>query len=198
MTVPVADRVLEQRRSAILSHEFAAAQALATRIVEKPALSVWMFLVPLVLLHYMHRVRVFRQGVKHAAEGLLRARRRALDLACAELGRAGDASEPWPLHTPDGMQALHAAQEAEVSMLVQHYRRLLAAPGDDYHALARAAYGSAEAYRETLNALEAVERRINAAAVEANGAERPAELFERLQHARYAVRTSELILLFGA
>jgi hypothetical protein len=191
---------LEQRREAILAHEIATARAIAARVVEKPALSVWMILVPLVFLHHMQRQQVYRHGVSDVAEELLRTRRRALDFACRMM--AGDEQVEGPgAAVPDAdepIRRIRAAEQAEVAVLVRHYSKLLSAEGRDYRTLAQRAYGDAAAYARVLEEIAEAEGEVSAAAFRAQREmDGSAELFQRLEVARSQLRAAELEALFG-
>jgi hypothetical protein len=190
---------LEERRRAILAHETAVASSVASRVVDKPVLSAWMILIPLLFLHYLQRQRVFRQGVRGVADALLRTRRRALEIACSGAGGGSGAHEREPAcgEDDDRIRALHAAQQVEIDLLARHYRRLLAAQGDDYRALVRNAYGDDGAYRHMIETLRAAEAQLEAAALKARrDADGRAELFMRLERARADARMAELRLLY--
>lgn len=182
--------VLERRRHLILAHETETARAIAVRIVEKPALSVWMILIPLVFLHYMQRHRTFKHGVEAVTQDLLRTRREALELAC------GAATAP---NTPGGPPgSVRAAETAEIAALAEHYRRLLNAEGRDYAALVRSAYGDAGAYARVIDDLMRAERAVlSAANVECDGMRDLSPLVEALERARTDLRMHQLTAIFG-
>ena len=45
----------EEKAKMILDHEEWFAESLAIKIVEKPTLSVWMILIPIVFIYYFYR-----------------------------------------------------------------------------------------------------------------------------------------------
>jgi hypothetical protein len=185
---------IEQRRRSILAHETAVARQIAAQVVERPTLSVWMILIPLLFVHYMQRQQVFRRAVAEVSDALLRSRWRALDLVCA---RVVCDDEPGASEEDDGIRRLRSAQDAELALLARHYSKLLAVDGSGYPALVRRAYGTADAYREQLNVLQTVERRVSAAAYDARRDESSAELLQRLERARLQAQSRELELTFG-
>lgn len=140
----------------ILEHELAFVHCAASRFVEKPTLSVWMVLIPIVFLYWMQRHQRYKQGVAAVTEELMRSRRRALDAA---LGRAGETSNEASNESAGDplLTALRAAEARETAVRAQHYRRLLDAEGLDYGALLRGAYTSPAAYQDYLAQLAAAE-----------------------------------------
>jgi hypothetical protein len=190
---------LERRRQIVIEHETAVARAVAARVVEKPALSAWMILIPIVFVHYLQRRQVFKRGVIEVSEELLRTRRRALEHACRQLSGDAGVQADAPSVEPDGrLRALRIAEEAEVRLLTRHYGRLLLGRGDDYGALLRSAYHDAAEYRALLDELTRCERAVSTAALEVVGdIEERAGLFQILAQARWDVRMAELKAAFG-
>jgi hypothetical protein len=185
---------IEQRRRSILAHETAVARQIAAQVVDRPTLSVWMILIPLLFVHYMQRQQVFRRAVAEVSDALLRSRCRALDLVCA---RVVSDDEPDASEEDERIRRLRSAQDAELALLARHYSKLLAVDGSGYPALVRRAYGTVDAYREQLNVLQTVERRVSAAAYDARRDESSAELLQRLERARLQAQSRELELTFG-
>lgn len=183
---------VERRRAIILAHEAELARAIAVRVVEKPALSVWMILIPLVFLHYMQRRHTFKQGVEAVAAELLRTKREALELACT-------GATPLANVANDRLASVRAAETAEVALLAQHYGRLLVAEGADYGALVREAYGnSPQAYDLAMQQIAQAELEVLAAAGEkCSGMADMAELVGALERARAEVRLHEARRTFG-
>jgi len=136
---------LARKRRLIVDYEEMFARWVATRVIEKPALSVWMILLPILLLHYFYRLQKFQAGTKAFTPHYLRPRLKALDLAVG--GDLPPLSSPSAAALPEGAsERLRDAERAYVSVLADHFRRLLAAAGDDYPALVRSAYGDVADY----------------------------------------------------
>jgi hypothetical protein len=185
---------IEQRRRSILAHESAVARAIAAQVLDKPTLSVWMILVPLLFVHYMQRQQLFRRAVAQVSDALLKSRLRALDLVCAPVTPVTECADSGE---DERIGTLRNAQDAEVTLLARHYSKLLSVNGIDYAALVRCAYGNADAYRELLDELRTVERRVSLAAYEARPDESSAELLQRLERARSQAHSRDLELTFG-
>ena len=191
-----------KRRQAIAIHEIETARAIAARVVEKPTLSAWMILIPLVFVHYLQRRQVFKSGVTAVAESLLITKVRALDQACAALPAGGTIPATAPAGTTDDnerVRAIRAAEAAEVTLLAAHYERLLQTGDDDYAAQVRHAYPDAETYRELQEHLQRAEHEVARAACATTDSSigDAADLVERLARARSDVRREQFHAIYG-
>lgn len=153
-----------EKRALIVAYEAEFAQSLAARVVEKPAVSMWMIILPLLLIHYMYRYFAFKKGCAAFAAHYLKPRHQALAMAVGFLGdvvadHADDVSAAG---------ALRRAEVRQVAILASHFRRLLAAEGDDYRSLVLAGYADASAYDDYLDSIEAVHDEIDQAIFGAN------------------------------
>ncbi len=120
-----------QREHLILEAETQLARRIALSIHVARPRPLWQQAVPgMFVVEFVRRTRF----VRRSQEAYLAPRRRALAVA---------ASSP-------GEQPVH-------DLLVEHYRRLLAATGDDFPSLVRAAYGERAEYEEFLLRLERLE-----------------------------------------
>lgn len=192
---PAPGAALARRRDLILAHETAFARALGARVVEKPAVTLWMVLIPILFLHYMHRHQQFKAGVEGFAHEYLKPRRRALEAALRASPPAdGEADGP---DSPASL-ALRRAQARQEAALEVHYRRLLACEGDSHDALLRAAYGNRGAYEHHLEELGAADAALSAAVRQATpGDAAVAEAVARLDSALREMRREETASCFG-
>lgn len=154
---------LDKKKELILAHELEFANALGAAVFEKPKVSFWMILVPLLFLYFIHRMQTYKNGRIKFNEDFMDIRRRALECAVEAL-RAGD-----PV---DSSQAVRQAEPADklekpyaawLEVLIDHYRDLMAADGDDFGTLVRKAYHTRTNYLLTLNRLNTVEKEYYAA-----------------------------------
>lgn len=154
---------LEKKKALILTRELAFANGVGAAVFEKPTVSFWMVLVPLLFLYFIHRMQKYKNGRMKFDEDFMVTRRRAMDLAMAALEsdtRVGLDQEVHRYGLPDELEKPYAAW---ISVLVDHYRDLLAAEGDDYGTLVRKAYHTRTDYLLILNRLNTVEREFYAA-----------------------------------
>ena len=155
---------IAEKRALIVAYEAGFARALAARVVEKPVVSWWMIILPLLLVHYVYRLLAFRKGCAAFAAHYLKPRHQALALA---LGPPGDvvADCADDVSTAGVLRQLEARQ---VAILAGHFRRLLAAEGNDYRSLVLAGYADASAYDDYLDDIEAVHDEIDRAILAAS------------------------------
>lgn len=154
---------LAQKKEVILESERTFANAIGAAVLEKPQVTLWMILIPILFLHFIYRMEKFKSGrMKFDAEFMV-TRRRAMDAALnaltanAPLDREAlirDSGLPAPLQEPYG---------AWVGTLADHYRDLLLAKGESFPSLVRAAYGNRTNFLLTMNRLNTVERDFYAA-----------------------------------
>lgn len=146
---------LARKRRLIIDYETAFARTIAARVVEKPAMSVWMVLLPILLIHYFYRLQKFRAGAEAFAAHYMEPRLKALDTAA---GHQLPATPPSSLRAPskEAANRLYDASRTYISIVAAHYRRLLDASGDDYPSLVHSAYGDADEFeRYILDSIEA-------------------------------------------
>lgn len=151
---------IDERVAMILQGERRFAETLAQRVIEKPRVSVWMILVPILIVYHMYRHSQYVEGKKQFIEHYLVSRTNAVREAAAAL--AGDrAPDPARLAAVNGIAAdMQPLLQDLLGVFVDHFITLLKADGDDLDALVRASYRSGTAYLLTMNRLNAAERRL--------------------------------------
>ncbi|MBU4532749.1 MAG: NF038143 family protein [Eubacteriales bacterium] len=180
---------IETNYALILAHEQQLANRVASIVMEKPQISVWMFLFPFVLIPFMQRLQqyqgslgLFSQGYlftktlamdtarKVSAEG--RSREEAIADAAVLINRAAHApQQASDSGYSDYKQRVRDKQIAEIELLTEHYASLLNATGSTYPALVTNAYRSAENYNRFLTRLHEAEAQVNQASIRAYSAE---------------------------
>jgi hypothetical protein len=189
---------LERKYAAILAYESARAHRIAVAIVEKPALSVWLILVPILFLHYMHRHQKFKAGVEACAREILSTRRQALEAARAQLSGDAPTALSNPAPATEKAEAIRSAQAQEVILLERHYERLLQVDGEDYDTLVARAYPEESEYASFLQLLQHTEQEVNRRVLEASGdTPAAADLVSRLEEAQREVSMQEARRVFG-
>jgi hypothetical protein len=177
----------DRKRALILDHETAFAHALASRVIDRPEISVWMVLLPLLLVYFFQRRKIFKTASAAFAEHYLKPRRRALEIVAGSES-LDEQSEATPLQQADA---------ALIDVLAGHYRRLLAARGDDYKALVLASYRNASEYRDYLDRLEKTHDAIDAATLASPGGETLRDTVNRLRDVQRSLYRQEVAVLFG-
>jgi len=149
---------LEKKKDLILAHELEFANAVGAAVFEKPKVSLWMILVPLLFVYFIHRMQTYKKGRIKFNEDFMDTRKRALECA-VETFKAGDRLDPsQAVRQSELSDELGKPYAAWLEVLVDHYRDLLAADGDDFGALVRKAYHTRTNYLLTLNRLNTVEK----------------------------------------
>jgi hypothetical protein len=154
---------LEERRGLIWHREQVFGYALAKVLIPKPKVTVWMIMLPLLFLFFMQDLKKYKAGIRGFADGFLKNKKIALDLAFnalqegASLDRvvadfAAESRSESGIHTD-----LFEKQLREIACLANHYQRLMQGSGRGYAALVQQAYGSAAKYHQFLDKLFGLE-----------------------------------------
>ncbi len=148
---------LDRKKEMILERERYFANAIGSAVFEKPKVSLWMILIPILFMHFIYRMQKFKNGRLKFDEEFMITRRRAMDRRLtpwkpepAEHGPVGSAIRPSGLPR----KALRSWMRA----LVEYYTDLLNANGDSFESMVRAAYRNRTDYLLTLNRLNTVEK----------------------------------------
>jgi hypothetical protein len=155
--------ILSQKKEIVLRHEQLFANSIGAAVFEKPRVTFWMILIPLLFLYFIYRMQRFKLGRMKFDEEFMTTRRRVMDAAlnALETNSAPDIDEivrnarlPEPLqpHFSSWMKALAA-----------HYTDLLAGNGDSFDSLVRTAYSNRAAFLQTFNRMNALESEFYAA-----------------------------------
>jgi hypothetical protein len=143
-------------------------------LLEKPAVTPWMFLIPLLIVPYMSRLQRHKQLMDAFFGGYMFTKQLALQVtmaACRE-----DLSHELAMsiarevvvkdrRAPAHIQEIYIKQLNEIEVLVQHYSRLINACGETKAELVRHAYGNGEEYLRFLRRLREAEQCVNQAAL---------------------------------
>jgi hypothetical protein len=154
---------LERKQELILEQERAFANALGAAVFDKPRISYWMVLLPILFLYFVFRMQKFKTGRMQFDQDFMVTRRKAMAIAIegAETGRRPDIDA---IARESGLRdALEKPYAAWLQALVEHYTDLLSAAGDSIEALARSAYRTRTDYLLALNRLGTVEKEFYAA-----------------------------------
>jgi hypothetical protein len=151
-------KALAQKKDIILQRELAFANAIGAAVLEKPIVSFWMVLIPILFLYFIYRMQRFKSGRMKFDEEFMTTRRLAMDAAlnAMETNSRPDMDEvarnsklPAPLQGP---------YVSWVKALAEYYMDLLSVNGDSFESLVRAAYRSRTDYLLILNRLTTVEK----------------------------------------
>jgi hypothetical protein len=178
----------------------------AVRVVEKPQLSIWMLFIPIIFLHFMHRMQTFKAGIEACSREFLYTKQRAIDLAFETVQRGaaqGVDTTAMPAEEgeavgPDKAAEIRARQREEIRLSTEHYVKLFRADGGTYEALVRNAYANRALYSGFLDELERAEKEVNRAALHAlGGDEHLAEITAKIEAAANILREQEARAIFS-
>lgn len=162
--------VLEKKRVLLIEQEKKFARTLSRRVLEKPPLSVWMILIPIIFVYWFMRLNKVTQGQNEFVLNYMLTR----ELAIQEAFRAVCEKK-----TPDcrsiAMQAKIAAQaippyEELLTRLTGDYISLLQQDGNDFPAMVRRAYPAKSAWLLLQNALNQAEKKLHTALTDSSDA----------------------------
>lgn len=154
---------LERKKAMILERELAFANAVGAAVFEKPKVSFWMILVPLLFLHFIYRMQKFKNGRIRFEQEFMTTRRRAMDLAVEALEAKVKPNLDQIARESGLTDALERPYASWLKALVDYYTDLLTANGDSFESLVRSAYRNRTDYLLALNRLNAVEKDFYAA-----------------------------------
>lgn len=149
---------LERKKELILQRELMFANAIGAEVFEKPKVSYWMVLIPILFLYFVYRMQRFKTGRMKFDQEFMTTRRRAMDLA-VEAVETGVTPNIDRIIQESGLTAaLEKPYASWLRALVDYYLDLLSANGDSFDALVRSTYRNRTNYLLTLNRLSTVEK----------------------------------------
>ncbi len=145
----------------ILEQEEQFAIMLASQVINKPQLSLWMILIPIFFVFYFTNLSKYKNGCRQFADNYLIDKKRALNEAVAAFD-GGREPDIRGLAELSNMNNEAREKQADIlAILVEHYSTLLNSDGEDFASLIRSAYGSLTDYLLFLNRLNHAEREVN-------------------------------------
>lgn len=185
-------------------HEYQFAYEVARKVLQKPKISVWLVLIPILFLYYAHKIQQFKAGVHGFGKGLARTKILALDSALEEIktGRSDDEYKDAFIAEDSGSSPkvthVRQVQIAEVELLKTHYRMLLREQGSSFQALVKKAYKTGGEYRFFLNKLAKAEEDVQNAVLHAYHPDNEAQkVVGKMQDVMHALREEEVRKIFG-
>jgi len=151
----------KEKSAIILEQEEKFAITLASQIINKPQLSLWMILIPIFFVFYFNDLTKYRKGCKKFAENYVIDKKRALNEAVEAVNR-GREPDIHALSEVLNMNSNAREKQANIlAVLIEHYTILLDADGEDFASLIRSAYGTITNYLLFLNRLNQAEKEVN-------------------------------------
>ncbi len=154
---------LDYKKELILRYEEKFADSVAVSVIDKPSLSTWMILIPILFIYYFYRLKKFADGRKEFARHFILTRKRSLEEAAASLESGGKPDVETLVNMSSAPGPTHADYREWLKVLLDHYRCLLQSKGDSFETLIRSAYKTRTNYLLFINHLNRVERQFNTA-----------------------------------
>ena len=152
------------KKTLILGYERKFAAGLANNVLAKPRLSVWMIFIPFIFIFYFQDLAKYKKQRKAFIENYLSSREKALNEAEAAMD---ENRKPDPVRVARQADLKRKAKEKYgffLTVLADHYTRLLGAAGDTYDTLLKSVYGTRKMnYLLFLNQLNVAEKELNKA-----------------------------------
>ncbi len=153
----------QDKKNLIINQENKIAQKIASQVIDKPKLSVWMILIPIIFVYYFIQLSQYDKGKKKYAENYMVAFRRALEAAYF---LAETDAKPKYDELAEKYNIPKAAKQQQIELfkiLTDHYLTLLQAKGEDVLSLIKSGYGSKKNILDFFNRLSHAERKLNLA-----------------------------------
>ena len=149
---------MTRKKEFILERELAFANAIGAAVLEKPKVSFWMVLIPLLFLYFIYRMQKYKNGRMKFDEEFMTTRRRAMNLALEAVETGAGPDIDGAVRQSGLTDTLEKPYASWVRVLVEYYKDLLAAKGDSFESLVRSAYRTRTNYLLTLHRLTTVEK----------------------------------------
>jgi len=158
---------IDTKYDIIYGYEEQFAYRLAREVVAKPETSVWMILIPILLVHHMFKVSQYKENTRQFAKNILSTKQKALDKAYKQavsgkrLNYTHDDYFPGVPLSSKQDRVLADKQVRVIRIMEEHYLAMLNARGDSLEALIRGVYRNSGEYRRYLNRLTDSEKEVS-------------------------------------
>ena len=187
----------------ILKYEEKTARYISGRIIEKPEISFWMFLIPIVFIPFMQRYQQYKAAVESFSLGYLFTKKLALDVAFKIFEENASKEQAMDLaiqnvkkdsKAKSHINKIYERQLNEISLLADHYLRLLNSTGTDYFSLVKNSYINKDEYLAFLENLFEAEKSVNQAAIHAVKLEKndTSQIIKRMEQTLVETKKDEL------
>lgn len=171
---------------------------LASKVLEKPKLSIWMIMVPIIFVYYFYKMQKYSEGRKVFAENYLVSHKRALKAVVAAMDSGQECNFEKLAEEANIPQSAAPEYMAMIRILARHYKDLLGAAGDSWEALIRSVYRDQTHYLLFLNQLNTVEKQFNSALKPhlQETTEGVEDIVQRMEHWSETLRRAEAEKIF--
>ena len=155
---------LEEKKQQILEYEESLAHTLARQVVDKPVPPIWMILIPIFFVFHASKIKEYSEGLKAFADHYLISRRRALDTAYKSvLHEAEPEIDPLMKQAEAIPEKARSLYQQWITLLIDHYRNVLVAPGATAQDRIRSHYRNKSNYLLFSNQFDTAENAFNKA-----------------------------------
>ena len=154
---------IDAKSKLVEEHERRFAYQLASHVIQKPALSIWMILVPIIFIYFFYRLNQYKAGRHEFVKNYMVSRKRALATArrSLETGISADLAEiAKQARLP--VEVLPEYQNF-LAVFNEFYVELLQGKGDNFNGLVRSAFNTKTDYLLWLNRLNQIEQKLDRA-----------------------------------
>jgi predicted transposase YbfD/YdcC len=154
---------IDKKQELILNYEEQFANQLASYVIAKPKLTLWIILIPIFIVFYIMQLQKCVNGRRNFAEHYILDKKRALGEA-VEIVRTGRDPDIKKLaDLSDAPESTRKERTEVLSVLVEHFKNLLLSDGEDFDSLVRSVYNDRTNYLLFLNRLSKAEKKFNKA-----------------------------------
>ncbi len=157
---------IDSKAKAILDHEECFADSLAAKVIDKPRLSVWMILVPIIFIYFFFRMKKFTDGRKDFSSKYILTRKQALSKAVEYVKGDRNAGAEDIVKKIDMNERQKKYYREILSVLHNHYVHLLTSNGATYEELVRKSYKSRDNFMKHISEINEAEREFNRCFIE--------------------------------
>ncbi len=164
---------VDENYKSILAYETKTAQIITSKVLEKPELSAWMILMPIVFILFMQRHQKYNESSKGFSAGYFYTKKVALDIAYRIYNHEISYKEVQTVisetvqKNPNAESIvlnIYHQQIEEIKLLCEHYLALLATKEDKYLQMVVNHYQTEDNYLSYVNRLAETEKEVTRAA----------------------------------
>lgn len=200
--------ITEENYQNILAYENKTALKVFSQVADKPVLSAWMILIPIVFVPYMQRHQRYKESRKAFSEGYLYTKKIALHVAyqiykneiSGENARSviKEMVEKNP-HADEKVLNIYDKQIQEIELLSAHYLGLFGTGKVSYGEMILCHYQTEHNYLSFVNKLLEAEKEVNraASATFKDGVAEVPEIMEKMEKQLEELRLEEIKIFFN-
>ncbi len=120
---------MKEKSALILEEEEKFAVTLASQVINKPQLSLWMILIPIFFVFYFNNLNKYKKGSKQFAENYVIDNKRALNEAVEAVNKGREPDIHALAELPNINSKARGKKANIFAILVEHYTILLNSEG---------------------------------------------------------------------